>query len=234
MVASEPIPNAAPISVVLGDGRRLVRAGLVRLLSGQPVLAVLAEAADTDELLRVSAAATPHVVMLDLGLPGDSLATVRTLRLPDAAPQVLVYGVPEDGTAVLAALQSGARGVLDANVDIDTAVVALVRVAAGEVALSPRLANHLMAGSAAPPPPGLQRPAKSEPALTEREAQVLREVASGGSNQEAAAALGISPNTIRAHLRSISRKLAAQSRLHLVGEAIRTGVLSEMPARWNR
>lgn len=220
---------STPVRVLIGDGRGLIRASLSRLLAAQPALAVVAEAVGAVDVVRAAAATVPDVAVLDPHLPGDALAVVRSLREQHPHPEVLLYGFPEDDMLFLSALHAGVKGFVDQEADIDYLVAAIQSVAAGEITVAPRLVQHIAVAYTALLTRQQARPSDTPDALTQRELDVLRLIAAGCSNRAAAGALGLSEHTIRAHLRSISRKLGVQNRVQAVSEAIRSGLIAGEP-----
>jgi DNA-binding NarL/FixJ family response regulator len=150
---------------------------------------------------------------------------IRSLRVRSPQTEVVLYGVGEDDALFIEALQAGVKGFADRNTDIHYLASAIHSVAAGEVMVSPGLARHIAASYAALL--ARERPTVRGAGndLTEREFDVLRLVAAGHSNRAIAASLGLSEHTVRAHLRSVSRKLGVQNRVQAVAEAVKLGLV---------
>jgi len=208
----------APLKVLVVDDHSVVREGLRRVLeegSGGD-LRVVAEAANGAEAVERAIREKPDVVLLDLTMPGpggSGLAVVRTLRdrAPDA--RVLILSVHDDREYVLESVRAGAHGYLRKDSSPAEIRQAIHAVCAGDSFFSPPVARHL----AAAVQDGSQRPAGSLAALTARERDVLVGVASGRTNRETAAALGISVRTVETHRDSLMRKLG----IHTVAELTR-------------
>jgi len=208
----------APLKVLVVDDHSVVREGLRRVLeegSGGD-LRVVAEAANGAEAVERAVRDKPDVVLLDLTMPGpggSGLAVVRTLRdrAPDA--RVLILSVHDDREYVLESVRAGAHGYLRKDSSPAEIRQAIHAVCAGDSFFSPPVARHL----AAAVQDGSQRPAGSLAALTARERDVLVGVASGRTNRETAAALGISVRTVETHRDSLMRKLG----IHTVAELTR-------------
>lgn len=222
-----PSNTTTPVDVLIADGRPLFRASLARLLREQPLLRIAGEAGDADAVRMAVATAKPAVVVLDPFLPGDALALVSTLRVQHPRIEVLLYGVPADDTIIIRALQAGVKGFVDQDTDVGYLVAAICRVATGEVMVSPRLAHYIAASYAALVERDNASPRGASNELTVREFHVLQLIAAGYSNRAAAATLGISEHTVRAHLRSVSRKLGVQNRVQAVAEAVRQGLIQK-------
>ena len=208
----------APLKVLVVDDHSVVREGLRRVLeegSGGD-LRVVAEAANGAEAVERAVREKPDVVLLDLTMPGpggSGLAVVRTLRdrAPDA--RVLILSVHDDREYVLESVRAGAHGYLRKDSSPAEIRQAIHAVCAGDSFFSPPVARHLAAAVQG----GSQRPEGSLTALTARERDVLIGVASGRTNRETAAALGISVRTVETHRDSLMRKLG----IHTVAELTR-------------
>ena len=208
----------APLKVLVVDDHSVVREGLRRVLeegSGGD-LRVVAEAANGAEAVERAVREKPDVVLLDLTMPGpggSGLAVVRTLRdrAPDA--RVLILSVHDDREYVLESVRAGAHGYLRKDSSPAEIRQAIHAVCAGDSFFSPPVARHLAAAVQG----GSERPAGSLAALTARERDVLIGVASGRTNRETAAALGISVRTVETHRDSLMRKLG----IHTVAELTR-------------
>ncbi|HXJ31889.1 MAG TPA: response regulator transcription factor [Gemmatimonadales bacterium] len=208
----------APLKVLVVDDHSVVREGLRRVLeegSGGD-LRVVAEAANGAEAVERAVRDKPDVVLLDLTMPGpggSGLAVVRTLRdrAPDA--RVLILSVHDDREYVLESVRAGAHGYLRKDSSPAEIRQAIHAVCAGDSFFSPPVARHL----AAAVQDASQPPAGSLAALTARERDVLVGVASGRTNRETAAALGISVRTVETHRNSLMRKLG----IHTVAELTR-------------
>lgn len=208
----------APLKVLVVDDHSVVREGLRRVLeegSGGD-LRVVAEAANGAEAVERAVRDKPDVVLLDLTMPGpggSGLDVVRTLRdrAPDA--RVLILSVHDDREYVLESVRAGAHGYLRKDSSPAEIRQAIHAVCAGDSFFSPPVARHLAAAVQG----GGQRAAGSLTALTARERDVLIGVASGYTNRETAAALGISVRTVETHRDSLMRKLG----IHTVAELTR-------------
>ncbi len=208
----------APLKVLVVDDHSVVREGLRRVLeegSGGH-LRVVAEAANGAEAVEHAVREQPDVVLLDLTMPGpggSGLAVVRTLRERAPEARVLILSVHDDREYVLESVRAGAHGYLRKDSSPAEIRQAIRAVCAGDSFFSPPVARHL---AAAVQGEG-QRPVGSLAALTARERDVLIGVASGRTNRETAAALGISVRTVETHRDSLMRKLG----IHTVAELTR-------------
>ncbi|BCJ38472.1 DNA-binding response regulator [Actinocatenispora thailandica] len=213
------------IRVLLADDHQLVRMGLRVLVDREDDMRVVGEATDGREALAAIRRDPPDVLLLDIRMPGmDGLELLRTLAADPAlgGVRVIVVTTFEIDRYVFEALHAGASGF----VLKDTAPTELVRairvVAAGEALLSPSITRMLVGTFArqwAPPEPvdGLDT-------LTEREREIAAWVGTGRSNADIAAALFLSPATVRTHVTRVMTKLGARSRAQLVVLATRAGL----------
>ena len=209
---------------MLADDHAVVRSGLRLILDAEDGLRVVAEAGNTDDAVRLTRAHRPHVLVLDLNMPGGPGSSSL-----DALPD-LVSGSP--GTAgVLLTMQSDpqfARSALGAGAkayvlkeSADAELVQAVRLAAaGEVYLNPRLGAQL----AAEPPVAAGPPDD----LTERELEILRLIALGHTNAEIGEQLYLSVRTVESHRAHIQQKLRRTTRAELVRYALDRGLLEDV------
>ncbi len=209
------------LKVLLADDEPLVRAGLRALLERQG-LVVTGEAADGCAVLKEVRRARPDVVLMDVRMPVmDGIEATRRLLAEVAdPPKVLVVTTFDNDDYVHEALLAGASGFLLKRARKEEFAHAVRTVAAGESLLFPDAIRRLVA---ARPSGRYTRVAK---ALTRREAQVLRLVATGMSNQDIAAELVISLETVKTHVGNIFGKLGATSRSQAVVIAYEAGVVS--------
>lgn len=213
------------IRVLLVDDQQLVRSGFALILSGEPGIEVVGEAADGREAIRRCAELEPDVVLMDIQMPEmDGLeATAALLRLP-VPPRVLVLTTFERDDYVFTALRSGASGFLLKTAPPTQLIEAVRVVAAGEALLAPSVTRRMIQAFAA----GRQAPATpTDPALdrlTEREREVLGLMARGLSNTEIAAALVVGEATVKTHVSNVLAKVGARDRVQAVVWAYEQGV----------
>ncbi|GAA2265345.1 response regulator transcription factor [Nonomuraea roseoviolacea subsp. roseoviolacea] len=202
--------------LLLVDDHPIVRDGLRVALDAEPDLEVVGEASDGAEAVRLAAELTPGLVLLDLRMPGmDGVTAIRRLRaLGPAAPRVLVLTTFD--TDVLSALEAGAAGYLLKDAPAHELVRAVRAAVRGETVLAPAVVGRLAEQ--------VRRPARG--ALSPRELEVLRLVAGGATNQQAAARLFISQASVKTHLLHVYAKLDVHDRAAAVAEAYRRGLLT--------
>ena len=196
--------------IVLVDDQPLVRNGIASLLraNGRDVVG---EASDGQEALEVVRRTRPDLVLMDLRMPVlDGLSATRLLKTEYPSLKVVVLTVSDDEQDLIEAVRSGAHGYLLKDLEADEFFEAIDAVEHGESVIPPRLARHLWDefGKVAAREPA----APSENKLTEREEEVLRLVAGGGTNREIADRLSISENTVKFHMRGILDKLHLRNR----------------------
>lgn len=208
------------IRLLIADDHPVVRAGLAGLLSDEPGLDVVGEASDGEEAVRLAAATHPDVVLMDLRMPrvDGVAATARIVagEAGDPAPRVLILTTYESDDQILAAIEAGASGYLLKAAPQAEIVAGIRSVAAGQSALSPQVAIRLVERMRRPEP---------ESVLTARETEVLRLVATGHSNKQAAVALGIGESTVKTHLLKVFEKLGVADRTRAVTLAMERGIL---------
>jgi DNA-binding NarL/FixJ family response regulator len=204
------------ITVLIADDHPVVRQGLQVLLSVQDDIEVLGEAADGGQALALAAQLDPDVILLDLKLPVmDGLAVLRELRARGLRTRALVLTSAADRSLVPLAVQAGAAGFLYKDIDPDALIRALRSVHDGNTLLAPEAAGSLLLpGAAAPAVRGIG-------ALTDREREVLAQIADGRSNREIARLLGVSEKTVKTHVSSVLAKLGVADRTQAALLAVR-------------
>jgi DNA-binding NarL/FixJ family response regulator len=221
----------APISAVIADGQRLVRAGLRRLFEDQLDIAVTGEAASGDELVALARALRPDVIVIDVGLPGvDGFEATRRIlaESPFGAVGVVLLVESAGDETMLAALEAGATGVLVKDSEELELLRAVRVVAGGGALLDPDLTRRLIARCLSHGPSGGRVPPELSE-LTPREREVMGLVAAGLSNAEIAERLVVTPATAKTHVSRARRKLGARDRAQLVMYAFATGLVSAAP-----
>jgi DNA-binding NarL/FixJ family response regulator len=225
------------VRVVVVDDQAVIRGGLRLIIEHEPDLTVVGEAGDGDEAVRVVAASSPHVVLMDIRMPGtDGIeATRRILDAGDDAPSVLVLTTFQDDDYVFGALRAGASGFLLKDATPDVLVGAIRAVAAGDALVDPAVTGRLLQrwseleGRAAPAP--VSEVASPIADLTAREREILVGLARGRSNRELAAELFLSEATVKSHVSNLLLKLGVRSRVQAVILAYELGIVRPGDAR---
>ncbi len=205
------------ITLVVADDHPIVRGGIVALLAAEPDIEVVAEAANGQEAVDATLSHRPSAVLMDLRMPElDGVGAIETIlsAWPDAA--IVVLTTYDTDEAIVRAIEAGATGYLLKDAPSDDLIDAVRRAAAGETVLAPPVAKRLVERVRDP----------QAGALSLREIEVLRGVASGNTNAAIAAQLHISQATVKTHLLHIYDKLGVSDRAAAVAVAYENGVLS--------
>jgi DNA-binding NarL/FixJ family response regulator len=214
---------SAPVTVVIVDDQAVVRDGLALLLAAADDVTVLATAADGAAGVEAVLRERPRVALVDLRMPVlDGVGVVERLAVEAPEVRVLVLTTYADDDAVLPALRAGAAGYLTKDTTGEALVSALGTVAAGGSVLDAAVQRRLVELTGRPAP---ATPAPPE-GLTAREVDVLRLVAQGLSNQQAASTLVVSEATVKTHVNHLLAKLGVDGRAALVAWAWRHGLVS--------
>jgi DNA-binding NarL/FixJ family response regulator len=213
------------ISVLLADDQPLLRRGFRMILEAEPDLTVTAEAGDGAEAVELTRRHAPDVVLMDIRMPGtDGIEATRRITAAHPDVRVLVLTTFDLDEYAFGALRAGASGFLLKDVRPAELVAAIRTVAAGDAVVSPRVTRRLLEEYAQVlPPSGDQYPQLA--ALTDREREVLVEVARGLSNAEIAASLYVSEATVKSHVGRILSKLALRDRVQVVVLAYESGLI---------
>jgi len=204
------------LRLLVVDDHPVVRTGLVAMLSEHEDFDVVAEAADGAEAVAMAARHSPDVVLMDLRMPGmDGAEATARLRGSGEGPAVLVLTTYDTDADIVRAVEAGATGYLLKDAPRDTLADAIRRAARGETVLAPPVVARLATR--------LRTPAA--PALSERERQVLREVARGLSNAEVGRELHIGEATVKTHLLRAFEKLGVSDRTAAVTAAYKAGLI---------
>jgi DNA-binding NarL/FixJ family response regulator len=210
------------ITVLLADDQDLIRSGLAAVLGREPDIEVVGEARTGREAVTAATRLRPDVVLMDIRMPElDGLAATRELTMLPAGPRVLILTTYDLDEYVYAGLKAGASGFLLKDAEQGRIVEAVRTVATGEALLAPSVTLRLIESFVASPSPATDLGFS----LTPREDDVLREMARGRSNAEAALALFLSEATIKTHVASILAKTGARDRLQAVVLAYESGII---------
>ena len=211
------------IRVVVADDQAMVRAGLRLILESQADIEVVGEAADGEEAQVAVRRDRPDLVLMDIRMPRlDGIAATRKLIEHDPALRVLVVTTFDADQNVYEALRAGASGFILKDSSPEQLVAAVRLIAAGDALLAPARTRRLIESQVRPEP---SRDTSAVPSLTEREREVLVQMARGLDNAEIAAELFVSDATVRTHVGHILSKLEARSRVQAVVVAYESGLV---------
>lgn len=212
------------IRLVLADDEPLVRQGLRMVLDVDPGLVVVAEGTDGPQVLAMVDEHQPDVALVDIRMPGlDGIEVTRRLVADPSSTgvRVVVLTTFADDDLVAAAVRAGATGYLLKSMPPDQIRAGVHAAAEGSTTLAPDLTARLLrdfVDRQVPPSPLLDR-------LTQREREVLVEIAAGRTNAEIAARLFVSEGTVKTHVGAILHKLAVRDRTAAVVAAYELGLV---------
>jgi DNA-binding NarL/FixJ family response regulator len=218
------------IRVVVVDDQELVRAGFRVIMSAQPDMTVVGEAADGAEALRLLRDTVADVVVMDIRMPVmDGVAATRQLTADGNSARVLALTTFDTDQDAFAALQAGAGGFLLKNAPPGELLAAIRTIAGGDAVVAPRVTRRLLdrfAGQLVPVVPTAHKDAERLGELTERELEVLLLVAEGWSNAEIGERLHVAETTVKTHVGRILAKLELRDRLQAAVLAYKTGLVA--------
>jgi DNA-binding NarL/FixJ family response regulator len=201
------------IRVLTADDHPVVRAGIIAMLANEAGIEVVAEARNGAVAVELFEAHRPDVVLMDLQMPNmDGVAAITAIRGIDPDARIIALTTHDGDADIHRALTAGASAYLLKDAMVEQLIDAIRAAAVGKRVIPPNVAGKL---------------AEFTPRadLTARELEVLRHVARGLGNKEIAVAIGRSPETVKAHLESIFRKLDAKDRAHAVTIGLQRGFI---------
>jgi two-component system, NarL family, response regulator NreC len=221
---SHPHPeNSKPIRCVIADDHALLRYGVRRLLEDNSDFAVVGEAVDAAEALKLVLEEHPHLVLLDIGMPGmSSFEAGRLIEEHCPGTRVVYLTMHEDQDYVAQAFRSGASGYLLKDTPAPRLLHALREIHRGERVLSPQVTSQCKSETVNENDPA-RVPLKRT--LTLREREVMKLLAEGQTVRQAAGILGVSAKTVEAHKFNLMRKLDIHNKAQLVTTAIQKKIL---------
>jgi DNA-binding NarL/FixJ family response regulator len=215
------IAAATTIRVLVVDDQMLFRAGLIRLLNGQPGLAVVGEGADGVDAVSLVGSLEPDVVLMDIRMPRlDGLEATRQISRTHPSVRVVILTTFHTDAYVLEALKAGARGYVLKDSPIDAITSSIRAVMTSERVMSGPIAQRVLGMLTGESPSS-----DFYDGLTPRELEVLRMIASGLPNKRIAFRLKISEKTVRNHISHIYEKLGIFDRSQAVLYAVRKGLV---------
>ena len=210
------------IRVVVADDQPLVRTGLRMILSAEPDIEVVGEAADGRAAIAACRDLGPDVVLMDVRMPEvDGIEATREVTAVEEPPRVLVLTTFDLDEVVYDALRAGASGFLLKDAPEERLTTAIRVVAEGGSLFAPSVTRRLIEEFASRGP----RTPQALPGLTDREDEVLRLVARGLSNAEIAQELYVTENTVKTHVARLLMKLGVRDRVQAVVMAYESGMV---------
>lgn len=208
------------IRVALVDDHRVVRQGLRTYLESFDDFCVVGEASSGEEALRYLTNWLPDVVVMDLLMPGgiDGVETIRRVRERSPQTRLIALTSYSDDARVIAVLRAGASGYVRKDATPDILLTAIRAAAHGQTLLDPAVAGVVLQE--------FTRDEKPETTLSEREQDVLKQMALGYTNKEIAEKMMVSPETVKTHVANILAKLGLAHRMQAVIYALKRGLIS--------
>jgi len=203
------------VRVLIADDHAISRSGLEFLLSGEPDMEIVGTATDGEQVLALAAELNPDIVILDLILPRKpGLLVLDQLCRFNPRPKVIALSGQASGLAFKQACDIGADAVISKEDPSENLLLALAALQRGEKFRSPKVAKLV----------GVLEASGVDPALTQREREILALIAAGDSDQQIAGHLGISPKTAKKHRENIRTKLGVSNAVEAARVAARLGL----------
>jgi NarL family two-component system response regulator LiaR len=213
-------------SILIADDHAVVREGLRGLLRLDPEFVVLAEAGDGETAVALARQHLPDIVLLDLLMPGiGGVAATREIKAVSPGSHIMILTSSNEDEHAFSAIEAGAQSFLLKSIRGEQLLQAIRSAGIGESTLHPAIARRILTA--------MHQTVRPQPGpfadLTERELQVLRSLAQGGSNAKIALDLGISDKTVKVHLSNVMSKLHLSGRTEAVAFAWREGLMDGNP-----
>ena len=201
------------IRLLVADDHITVLEGLVAIIGRQPDMQVVAAASNGREAVDLWVTNRPDVTLLDLRMPiMDGVGAIQEIRQREFSARVIVLTTFDTDADLSKAIKAGAKGYLLKDAPREELLTCIRRVHSGETVITPMLVTKLTASLTAEP-------------VTDRELEVLAQLARGSSNKEISTMLNISESTVKSHLRNIFTKLNVLSRTEAIATASRQGLV---------
>jgi DNA-binding NarL/FixJ family response regulator len=211
------------IRVLIADDHHVVRRGLVFFLKTQKDIEIVGEAKNGEEAVELAKKLQPDIVLMDLVMPVmDGIEATREIKKSVPNVEILMLTSFSDQEHVIPAIEAGAAGYQLKDIEPDELVEAIRQTVRGEKTLHPKATTHLFQRFT-------QKDTKEDPfsVLTNREKEVLQEIAKGKSNKEIAASLFITEKTVKSHVSHILAKLNVADRTQAALFAVKHGLVKD-------
>lgn len=211
--------------MLLADDLALVRQGIRALLSAVEDVEIVAEAATAEDVIRTVREKAPHVVLMDQDIPGNTLQATRLIK--ETFPQVEVVIMTDrlDDMKALQAIEAGATGYILKDIPVANLAAALRAVCNGRAFFHPEVTRKMMERLLHITREQRSRLRLESEGLTQREMEILIELARGGTDREIAAKFVLAEGTVKTHIRHILRKLGVRNRTQAVAYVLRRGLI---------
>ncbi len=209
-----------PLRILIVEDDPMMQLGLEQSLATQPQFTIVGQAEDGYLGVEAALKLKPDLIVMDIGLPRlDGIAATQQIKaaLPDVRVVMLTSHTTE--TEIIASLSSGADAYCIKGASVDRLLSAIAAAQEGATYLDPQIARRVIDHLKPPSPSG------NVATLSQRELEVLKLMVEGYSNPEIAAALYLSPNTIKTHVRGIMNKLSVDDRVQAAVVALRSGLV---------
>lgn len=207
--------------VLIADDQTLFRSGLARLLDSDDRVAVVGEAVDGNDAVKLALALKPDVVLMDIKMPNlDGIEATRRIVTENPKIRVMMLTTFEADNHVIQALKAGASGYVLKDSQAGAIVSSILAVVAGERVMASAVANRVLEMLT-----GATTPKEFYDGLTAREVEILRMLATGMANKQIAYKLKISEKTVRNHVSNMYEKLDIYDRAQAVLYAVRKGLV---------
>lgn len=210
------------IKIVVVDDHHVVRRGLVFFLRTQKGLEIVGEAANGREAIDLAKSLKPDLILMDLVMPEmDGIEATRIIKKDQPEIRIMMLTSFSDQDHVIPALEAGASGYQLKDIEPDDLVASIKKMMAGENQLHPKATSHLLASLSK----NQNREKNAKEELTNRELDVLKEIAKGKSNKEIASSLFITEKTVKTHVSNLLAKLELTDRTQAALYAVKNKVV---------